>query len=203
MATTRVPVGWGLARLAACALAYSAAIAGAAAGAADAQMNSTDARVGRDGPLWLWDGKPMNGELHRVEASGSVTLLPVRRGLVEGTTRSRYADGRPHTEGAFSKGQPHGLHLAWWPNGRAQSEQNFADGMPHGRSRTWYASGKPYEEHHHARGQEAGPQRIWFEDGRLRANYEVKNGRRYGTIGAMGCVGGERAMASASKQVLR
>ena len=142
----------------------------------------------------------MNGALRRVEAGGSMTLLPVRQGWVDGVSRSSYADGQLRSEGAYVKGQPHGLHRAWWPNGGAQSTQNFADGMPHGRSRTWYASGKPYEEHHHARGQEAGPQRIWFEDGRLRANYEVKNGRRYGSIGSMGCVGGERAPAAAERR---
>jgi hypothetical protein len=182
--------------------ACTAVLLSAAAWADDAGINSTDASIGRQGPLRLLNGQPMNGELRRVEGGGSVALLPVRQGLLEGMARSRYADGQPRSEGAYARGQPHGLHRAWWPSGQLQSEQNFVNGMPHGLSRTWYASGKRYEEHRHEHGQEAGLQRIWFEDQRLRANYEVKHGRRYGSIGSMGCVGGDRAPTETPRNVV-
>jgi hypothetical protein len=33
-----------------------------------------------------------------------------------------------------------------------------------------------------------GQQRMWWPDGTLRANYVVRDGRRYGLLGAKGCV---------------
>jgi hypothetical protein len=155
-------------------------------------LAADDRRVSRAGPLWLHSGQPISGELQRRDEDGGTTVLPLREGSVQGVVRSRYADGGPRSEGAFVQGQAEGLHRAWWPGGRLRSEQRFEQGRPHGLLRTWYASGTLYEEHRYARGQEAGPQRVWFEDQRLRASYDVRNGRRFGNLGAMGCVGGDK-----------
>jgi hypothetical protein len=158
-----------------------------------AQTLSTDnPRVSRPAALWLLDQQPMTGELQRKEADGSVSVLPLREGWLHGVIKSRYANGQPRGEGGFVQGQAQGVHRAWWPSGRLRSEQNFEQDRPQGLSRTWYASGQLYEEHRYEQGQEAGLQRVWFEDQRLRASYEVRNGRRFGNIGAMGCVGGDK-----------
>jgi antitoxin component YwqK of YwqJK toxin-antitoxin module len=53
--------------------------------------------------------------------------------------------------------------------------------------RTYYASGKPFELRHFYNGREEGVQQVWTEDGELYINYEMKNGRRYGTINARPC----------------
>jgi hypothetical protein len=59
-----------------------------------------------------------------------------------------------------------------------------------GTTRSFFPGGRPYEEHRYdASGHEAGPQRVWYQDGSLRANYTVRDGRRYGTTGPMECAG--------------
>ncbi len=153
----------------------------------------SDARVSRDGPLWLLAGRPMTGTLKRVAPDGVVTLLPMHQGQAHGWVVSRFANGQLRGEGSFAHGQTQGVHRAWWPSGQLQSEQSFSFDKPHGPLRTWYASGRPYQAHHYAQGQEAGPQRVWFEDQRIRANYVVQDGRRYGSIGTMNCDGRPRA----------
>jgi MORN repeat variant len=166
---------------------------------AQTQPPSTDSpRVSRAAPLWLLDKQPMSGELQRSEADGGSTVLPLRHGLLHGVVTSRYANGQPRSEGGFVHGQAEGVHRAWWPGGGLRSEQHFEQDRPHGLSRTWYPSGRLYEEHRYERGQEAGLQRVWFEDQRLRANYDVRNGRRYGNIGAMGCAGGDKTAMKAA-----
>jgi hypothetical protein len=163
--------------------------------AAAQPLAADNPRVSRAAPLWLLDQQPMSGELQRQEADGGTTILPLHEGSVHGVVKSRYANGRPRSEGAFVQGQAEGVHRAWWPSGPLRSEQRFEQGRPQGLSRTWYASGVLYQEHRYERGQEAGLQRVWFEDQRLRANYEVRNGRRYGNIGAMGCAGGDKPVS--------
>jgi antitoxin component YwqK of YwqJK toxin-antitoxin module len=153
---------------------------------------SDNPRVTRAARLWLIDQQPMTGELLRREADGNVSVLPLREGLLHGTVKSHDVNGQPRSEGAYVQGQAHGVHRAWWPNGHLRSEQSFERDMPQGLSKTWYPSGHPYEEHRYEHGQEAGLQRMWFEDQRLRASYEVRNGRRFGNIGAMGCAGGDK-----------
>ena len=58
----------------------------------------------------------------------------------------------------------------------------------HGVSREWFASGALWHEQRYAAGHEAGVQRMYWEDGRVRASYVVSGGRRYGLLGAKGCV---------------
>ena len=40
---------------------------------------------------------------------------------------------------------------------------------------------------HYIDGKEVGSQKLWQEDGRIKANYEVKNGERFGLIGLKKC----------------
>jgi MORN repeat variant len=156
------------------------------------RVDISDSRIIQDGPRWLLDGNSFSGELRRLDSDDAVTILPIIDGWLDGLTRSNYANGKVRGEGAFVKNQPTGLHRSWWPNGQLQAERNFIDGMPEGIMRTWYASGQRYQQHRYHLGQESGLQQVWKADGSVRASYEIRNGRRYGNIGAMGCAGGDR-----------
>ena len=37
-------------------------------------------------------------------------------------------------------------------------------------------------------GYEHGQQKIWYPDGRIKSNYIIKNGRRYGLLGIKNCI---------------
>lgn len=149
----------------------------------------------RQGPLWLFKGVPFNGDVRRIEDDIAITVIPVKTGFVTGIVRSTSPQGTLRREGRFENSMPMGLHRTWWPDGTMQSESHYLGGIPEGMSRTWYASGSAYEEHRYKLGQEFGAQKVWFEDRRLKANYEVRNGRRYGNFGAIGCIGGDKPKA--------
>ena len=76
-------------------------------------------------------------------------------------------------------------------NGQLQFERWYTGdpraGVLHGRSREWLADGTLYREMNYEHGHEAGLQQLWYDDGSVRAAYIVKNGRRYGLMGAKGC----------------
>jgi antitoxin component YwqK of YwqJK toxin-antitoxin module len=158
-------------------------------------MDSKSNDLTRQGQIWLFKGEPFTGEVRRIEDDGVITILPLQAGYVTGVVRGKAPDGTLRREGAFKKSMPVGLHRTWWPDGKKQSENNYLEGIPEGESRTWYANGNPYEVHRYKRGQEYGAQQVWFEDKRLKANYEIRNGRRYGNFGAMGCIGGDKPKA--------
>ena len=62
-------------------------------------------------------------------------------------------------------------------------------GLGEGVQRQWYPDGRAFTEFEYRAGHEAGRQRMWNPDGTIRSNYVIRDGRRYGLIGAMGCTG--------------
>jgi protein SCO1/2 len=80
------------------------------------------------------------------------------------------------------------VHHGAWPDGRPKFEYEYRNGLLDGVSREWFSSGALWREQHYVAGHEAGLQRMYWEDGRVRASYVMRNGRRFGLMGAKGCV---------------
>lgn len=128
-------------------------------------VEGTDARLRADGGVLRLGDAPLTGVVLERDRSGAVRRsTPYRAGVRDGVERSWYADGAPR------------LALT------------YRAGLPHGAGREWYADGRPYREMRYAAGHEEGMQRVWWPDGRVRASYVVRDGRRYGLMGAKGCV---------------
>ena len=102
--------------------------------------------------------------------------------------RQLYADGRIAEERGFIGAREEGEHRGWWPDGKPRFEYRYHDGLLTGVSREWFPSGALWREQTYVRGQEEGLQRMYWEDGRVRASYVVAGGRRFGLLGAKGCV---------------
>src|SRR5438105_15958924 len=66
---------------------------------------------------------------------------------------------------------------------------HYHAGLSEATQRQWYPNGQPWTSFHHHEGHELGQQQMWNPDGTIRSNYVIKDGRRYGLVGAMGCSG--------------
>ncbi|MES2177672.1 MAG: hypothetical protein V4550_07375 [Gemmatimonadota bacterium] len=97
-------------------------------------------------------------------------------------------NGQLAEERGFVKGRENGTHRGWWPSGAVHFTYEYRDGVLDGVSREFYPSGALWRAQHYARGHEEGLQRLFWEDGRVRASYVVRGGRRFGLMGAKGCV---------------
>jgi protein SCO1/2 len=102
--------------------------------------------------------------------------------------RTSYSNGRLSTERRYHGDREEGRHIGWYENGAVRFSYAYHDGVMEGVAREWLPDGTLYREAHYTRGQEEGLQRMWWPDGSLRASYVVKDGRRYGLLGAKGCV---------------
>lgn len=163
---------------------------------AGVEVDAGDPRLQRAGASWLLSGRPFDGLIRSRTAEGLRAEQPVRNGLREGLTRSWYPDGSLAEQRAYAGGRKNGAQSQWWPGGMPRLQAQMRDDRPVGQLRTWYADGRPYEEHRYDdAGHESGLQRVWYEDGSLRANYVVRDGRRYGTTGPRACAGKEPAGA--------
>jgi antitoxin component YwqK of YwqJK toxin-antitoxin module len=80
-----------------------------------------------------------------------------------------------------------GCSITYWENGKMRMLANYKEGVYHGRVYEWDAQGKIYRIGTYANGQEEGLQRLYYANGKIRANYEVIEGRKYGLAGTKNC----------------
>lgn len=107
--------------------------------------------------------------------------------------RAWHAKGVLAEERGWRGSREEGIHRGWWPDGRPRFAYTYHDGLLQGTSREWFPSGALWREQRYSAGHEAGLQRMYWGDGRVRASYVVQDGRRYGLLGAKGCVARDSA----------
>lgn len=102
--------------------------------------------------------------------------------------RRWHPNGQRAEERGWRGSHEEGVHRGWWPDGHARFAYTYHDGLLQGESREWFASGALWRDQQYDAGHESGLQRMYWEDGRVRASFVVQNGRRFGLLGAKGCV---------------
>lgn len=143
------------------------------------------------------DGALFTGRLvERYPDGGMREASEYLDGLRHGRSKAWFENGAVRYERSYREGRKHGEHTGWYAGGAAHFEYRFKDGLSQGKHREWYPDGLPYREFNYVDGQESGAQRMWHADGTLRANYVIKDGRRFGLIGSKGCVGAGVAVAA-------
>jgi len=108
-------------------------------------------------------------------------------GKKEGRSVSFYSDGSLESEALYQNNRKVGVYRAWWPNGKERKIAHHENGVYEGSVKEWSEEGVPYLSKNYRNGKEDGIQKMWYLDGTLRANYEVRNNRRYGWIGGLAC----------------
>lgn len=109
-------------------------------------------------------------------------------GIEEGVFKKWYRTNQLAEYRTYHEGKKVGKHVGFWEDGQPKFEFNFIAGELHGESNEWYRNGQAYKAFHYKMGYENGSQKMWWENGIIRANYVVKEGRRYGLIGLKLCM---------------
>jgi len=118
----------------------------------------------------------------------SLAPLFAPRSDVARTVVGYWPSGAVAYERHYVNDREHGTEIGRWEDGSMRFVYHYRHGVMEGVAREWLRGGQLYRENHYERGQEAGQQRMWWPDGTLRSNYVVRDGRRYGLLGAKGCV---------------
>ena len=119
--------------------------------------------------------------------STTANLLPESGDTITTTIEYWQGGGLKSIRQLDAEGRKVGAHFGWWPNGTLKFQYAFEAGLHAGESNEWLSDGTLFRAFNYVAGKESGLQRMWFEDGTLRANYVVKNGRRFGLIGSKPC----------------
>jgi len=121
-------------------------------------------------------------------AKDTMQVAGFLNGLEEGIQKKWYPNKQIASIRDYRAGKKIGKHIGYWENGQTQFEFYFEDGEYHGIAKEWYQNGQAYRTFHYEHGFEQGSQKMWWENGIIRANYVVKNGRRYGLVGLKLCM---------------
>jgi antitoxin component YwqK of YwqJK toxin-antitoxin module len=138
--------------------------------------------------LYYQDKKYSGYIYDRFENGDSAFVGSYLNGVEEGVFKKWYRNNQLGEYRTYHLGKKVGKHVGFWEDGQPKFDFNFIAGELHGESNEWYPNGQAYKAFHYKMGYENGSQKMWWENGVIRANYLVKQGRRYGLIGLKLCM---------------
>lgn len=108
-------------------------------------------------------------------------------GQLSGICRKWYPNKKLLEERMYAGGKKNGKQLAYWENGNKRFEFMSENDAYEGELSEWTFDGKLTHLAHYKDGQEDRSQKLWYDNGKIRANYVIINGKRYGLLGTKNC----------------
>ncbi len=149
--------------------------------------NSSDLQL--ENGVLFYKAEPFEGILfEKYEDRSFKKQISYTNGRKNGIEEWWHKNGQLSQKRYYSKGIKVKKHQGWWEDGRPKFEYHFnEEGAYHGKRKEWYRNGQIVRDFNYFDGKEVGKQRMWTDAGKIRANYEVKDGERYGLIGLKKC----------------
>lgn len=153
-------------------------------------INKSDTRILVNNGLVLFDSARFTGTLYELypTQSDTLSLSSYLNGHEHGEWKQFYERNKLKEHRFFKNGKKEGDYLAWWPDGTPQLHYRFQDDEYSGECREWNQQGLLTQLMHYKEGHEAGSQQWWYDNGKIKANYVIKEGRRFGLLGTKNCI---------------
>ncbi|MEP7163661.1 MAG: hypothetical protein ABI741_03150 [Ferruginibacter sp.] len=152
-------------------------------------INSNDGHFSYHQDTLYYRNKYFTGYRYTLYAGGDTASLSAYfNGIEEGWQRSWYPNKQPAEERFYINGRKEGIHQGWWPDGKQKFYFEAYDDEYNGAFKEWYASGVLGKYFHYVNGREEGSEKLWWDNGNIRANYVIRNGKKYGLLGLKTCI---------------
>jgi antitoxin component YwqK of YwqJK toxin-antitoxin module len=153
-------------------------------------LNKDEQQITTDNGLLIVNNKPFTGTLFSfIPATNDTSeLMSYAEGREHGVWKKFYSRSRMKEKRFFEHGQKTREYIAWWENGRKQLHYFFIAGEYEGTCSEWNIEGRLIKAMNYKKGHEEGHQQWWYDNGKIKANYVVKDGRRYGLLGTKNCI---------------
>lgn len=115
-------------------------------------------------------GRPVTGKMIKTSPEGRLET-PLSKGMVDGTVKTYYPNGKIQSEVQFKAGQIEGLTKTYHLNGALESEQRYKDNKANGRLVRYYPSKKMAVDANYLDGKLEGVFKSYRESGVL--DYEA------------------------------
>lgn len=140
--------------------------------------------------LLMINNAPYSGKLFTLypDTKDTAEIAGYINGKEHGGWKKFYPDNKIKEIRYFDNGQKTGEYLAWWPNGTKELQYYFINDEYEGICREWNDAGMITKVLNYKKGHEEGQQQWWYENGKIKANYIIKDGRRFGLLGTKNCI---------------
>lgn len=155
----------------------------------DVVIETNDTGLQLENGVLFYNESPFNGLLVARYANSAIkSQLQYKEGRKDGYEKKWHSNGQLSQERSYAKGFKVNNHLGWWPNGTPKFEYTFNSfGTYEGSRKEWYSNGALMLHFNYADGKEIGNQKMWSDTGKIKANYDVVEGERFGLIGLKKC----------------
>ncbi len=153
-------------------------------------LNKDEQQVALLNGLMMVNNQPFTGTLFTLfgKTTDTAEIMNYLNGREEGEWKKFYPSKKIKEKRYFKNGQKTGEYLSWWENGRQQLQYYFAADEYEGTCREWNETGMLNKVMHYKKGHEDGHQQWWYDQGKVKANYIIKDGRRFGLLGTKNCI---------------
>ncbi|RZK59886.1 MAG: toxin-antitoxin system YwqK family antitoxin [Pedobacter sp.] len=153
-------------------------------------FNSEQLSLTMNNGLAFSAGKPFSGRIFSFyqNTKDTAEIVGFLNGREHGEWKKFYPADKKKEVRYFKNGQKTGSYNAWWENGNKQLEYIFVDDEYEGTCKEWNEKGELSRIMNYSKGQEEGEQKWWYDGGKIKANYVIKDGRRYGLLGTKNCI---------------
>ncbi len=153
-------------------------------------LNKDEQRISIANGLLIINKQPFSGRLFSLFPStrDTVEITSYREGKEHGEWEKFYPSGKIKEKRFFEDGQKIGEYVAWWENGNRQLHYFFEADEYEGTCKEWNVDGKLVKVLNYKKGHEEGHQQWWYDNGKVKANYVIQDGRRFGLLGTKNCV---------------
>jgi antitoxin component YwqK of YwqJK toxin-antitoxin module len=121
------------------------------------------------------------------KTNDTLSMEGYKNGLLNGVSKRWYENKILMEERYFEEGKKDRKHTAFWKNGKKKFQFTAKNDVYEGEMTEWASDGKLYHVGNYVNGQEEGSQKMWYENGKIRANYVIRNGKRFGLLGTKNC----------------
>jgi antitoxin component YwqK of YwqJK toxin-antitoxin module len=155
------------------------------------EVLATDSSLSQQDGITFLRGKPFSGfVIEKYQNDKIASKTGYFEGKMEGKQEKWYPAGSKMEVRFYAENRKVGTHTGWWENGQKKFEYFIESDIPVGTHREWYPNGQIYSLFsYNTEGQPDGKQQMWYSSGQIKANYVMKDGRRFGFLGAKGCMG--------------
>ena len=108
-------------------------------------------------------------------------------GQLSGICKKWFPNKKLLEERVYVGGKKNGKQVAYWESGNKRFEFIAKNDAYEGELSEWTFDGKLTHLAHYKEGQEEGSQKLWYDNGKIRANYVIIKGKRYGLLGTKNC----------------
>ncbi len=88
----------------------------------------------------------------------------------------------------FKNGKKVGKMKAYWDNKNVMIECFFEDDEYDGTYKEWNRNETVIRNMNYVKGHEDGSQQMFYDNGKVRSNYIIKEGKRFGLLGTKNCI---------------